>query len=230
MRSSVSVSGRTLCVIADTTVARDRRRHRVLRTGARVRPDGVVRADSGRRVVDSRNGIGGPRQPLAAGEVRSFDPVAGHRGRRRRVGGDAELRVDRCGWPPASSPPTPAAVGAGRVVAELRRPARRQRTWRRSSSASDRQGVRRVVGADERHRRRVRRDDRTAGLAGRATVVRQADVADRSILPRPTTSSSAVPGTRGDGERRHERRTAAVHDGARCRSPVDRRRRSAPVR
>ncbi len=40
-------------------------------TARRCEPDG------GRRVVDTRNAIGGPRQPFAAGEIRSFDPVAG---------------------------------------------------------------------------------------------------------------------------------------------------------
>ena len=35
----------------------------------------VVEPTAGRRVVDSRNGIGGPLLPLEAGEVRSFDPV-----------------------------------------------------------------------------------------------------------------------------------------------------------
>jgi hypothetical protein len=40
-------------------------------------PTAVVEPTAGRRVVDSRNGIGGPLLPLEAGEVRSFDPVAG---------------------------------------------------------------------------------------------------------------------------------------------------------
>ena len=67
----------TLCVIADTTV------HVIVDvTGFYAAepgfgPTAVVEPTAGRRVVDSRNGIGGPLQPLAAGEVRSFDPVAG---------------------------------------------------------------------------------------------------------------------------------------------------------
>jgi hypothetical protein len=70
-------AGNTLCVIADTTV------HVIVDvTGFYAPapgfgPTAVVGPDVGRRVVDSRNGIGGPRSPLAAGEVRSFDPVAG---------------------------------------------------------------------------------------------------------------------------------------------------------
>ena len=66
-----------MCVIADTTV------HVIVDVtgyyGAApdFGPTAVVEPTAGRRVVDSRNGIGGPRQPLAAGEVRSFDPVAG---------------------------------------------------------------------------------------------------------------------------------------------------------
>jgi hypothetical protein len=69
--------GNTLCVIADTTV------HVIVDvTGyyapaPAFGPTAVVEPTAGRRVVDSRNGIGGPLQPLAAGEVRSFDPVAG---------------------------------------------------------------------------------------------------------------------------------------------------------
>jgi hypothetical protein len=69
--------GNTLCVIADTTV------HVIVDvTGyyapaPSFGPTAVVEPTAGRRVVDSRNGIGGPQQPLAANEVRSFDPVAG---------------------------------------------------------------------------------------------------------------------------------------------------------
>ncbi|HSP28717.1 MAG TPA: aryl-sulfate sulfotransferase, partial [Ilumatobacteraceae bacterium] len=69
--------GSTLCVIADTTV------HVIVDvTGyyapaPAFGPTAVVEPTAGRRVVDSRNGIGGPLLPLAAGEVRSFDPVAG---------------------------------------------------------------------------------------------------------------------------------------------------------
>ena len=70
-------AGRTLCVIADTTV------HVIVDvTGyyapaPAFGPAAVLEPTAGRRVVDSRNGIGGPSQPLAPGEVRSFDPVAG---------------------------------------------------------------------------------------------------------------------------------------------------------
>ena len=66
-----------LCVIADTTV------HVIVDvTGfyglaPTWGPSAVIEPTAGRRVVDSRNGIGGPLQPLAAGEIRSFDPVAG---------------------------------------------------------------------------------------------------------------------------------------------------------
>jgi hypothetical protein len=69
--------GNTLCVMADTTV------HVIVDvTGyyapaPSFGPTAVVEPTAGRRVVDSRNGIGGPKQPLAANEVRSFDPVAG---------------------------------------------------------------------------------------------------------------------------------------------------------
>ena len=69
--------GNTLCVIADTTV------HVIVDvTGfygpaPAFGPTAVVEPTAGRRVLDSRNGIGGPLQPLGAGEVRSFDPVAG---------------------------------------------------------------------------------------------------------------------------------------------------------
>ena len=68
---------RTLCVLADTTV------HVIVDvTGyygpaPGFGPTAVLEPSAGRRVVDSRNGIGGPKLPLAAGEVRSFDPVAG---------------------------------------------------------------------------------------------------------------------------------------------------------
>lgn len=70
-------AGNRLCVIADTTV------HVIVDvTGYYAAapgfgPTAVVEPTAGRRVVDSRNGIGGPLQPLEAGEVRSFDPVAG---------------------------------------------------------------------------------------------------------------------------------------------------------
>lgn len=69
--------GRTLCVVADTTV-----QVIVDVTGyyspvPGFGPTAVLEPTAGRRVVDSRNGIGGPKQLLAAGEVRSFDPVAG---------------------------------------------------------------------------------------------------------------------------------------------------------
>lgn len=69
--------GSTLCVLADTTV------HVIVDvTGfyapaPTYGPTAVVEPTAGRRVVDSRNGIGGPLLPLAANEVRSFDPVAG---------------------------------------------------------------------------------------------------------------------------------------------------------
>ena len=69
--------GNTLCVVADTTV------HVIVDvTGFYAAapgfgPTAVVEPTAGRRVVDSRNGIGGPLQPLEAGEVRSFDPVEG---------------------------------------------------------------------------------------------------------------------------------------------------------
>ena len=69
--------GSTLCVLADTTV------HVIVDvTGfyapaPTYGPTAVLEPTAGRRVVDSRNGIGGPLQPMAAGEVRSFDPVAG---------------------------------------------------------------------------------------------------------------------------------------------------------
>ena len=69
--------GNTLCVIADTTV------HVIVdvtgyyAAAPAFGPTAVVEPTAGRRVVDSRNGIGGPLQPLEAGEIRSFDPVAG---------------------------------------------------------------------------------------------------------------------------------------------------------
>ena len=69
--------GNTMCVIADTTV------HVIVDvTGyygpaPGFGPTAVIEPTAGRRVVDSRNGIGGPLQPMAAGEVRSFDPVDG---------------------------------------------------------------------------------------------------------------------------------------------------------
>ena len=73
-------AGNTLCVIADTTV------HVIVdvtgfyASAPGFRPTASVVPTAGRRVVDSRNGIGGPLQPLAASEVRSFDPVAGEAG------------------------------------------------------------------------------------------------------------------------------------------------------
>ncbi len=73
-------AGNTLCVIADTTV------HVIVdvtgfyASAPGFGPTASVVPTAGRRVVDSRNGIGGPLQPLAAGEVRSFDPVAGQAG------------------------------------------------------------------------------------------------------------------------------------------------------
>jgi len=69
--------GSTLCVLADTSV------HVIVDvTGfyapaPTYGPTAVLEPTAGRRVVDSRNGIGGPLLPLAANEVRSFDPVAG---------------------------------------------------------------------------------------------------------------------------------------------------------
>lgn len=69
--------GNTLCVMADTTV------HIIVDVTGYYAPappfgpTAVVEPTAGRRVVDSRNGIGGPRQALAAGEVRAFDPVVG---------------------------------------------------------------------------------------------------------------------------------------------------------
>ena len=72
--------GNTMCVIADTTV------HVIVdvtgfyASAPGFGPTANVVPTAGRRVVDSRNGIGGPLQPLAAGEVRSFDPVAGQAG------------------------------------------------------------------------------------------------------------------------------------------------------
>lgn len=70
-------AGNTLCVIADTTV------HVIVdvtgfyAAAPSFGPAAVVEPTAGRRVVDTRNGIGGPLLPLAAGEVRSFDPLAG---------------------------------------------------------------------------------------------------------------------------------------------------------
>ncbi len=70
-------AGNALCVIADATV------HVIVdvtgfyAVAPGFGPTAVVEPTAGRRVVDSRNGIGGPLQPLEAGEVRSFDPVAG---------------------------------------------------------------------------------------------------------------------------------------------------------
>jgi hypothetical protein len=66
-----------MCVVADTTV------HVIVDVNGYYAPApgfgpvAVLEPTPGRRVVDTRNGIGGPRLPLAAGEVRSFDPVAG---------------------------------------------------------------------------------------------------------------------------------------------------------
>jgi hypothetical protein len=69
--------GRTLCLIADTTVQVIVDVTGYYGPAPSFGPTAVLEPSSGRRVVDSRNGIGGPRQPLAAGEVRAFDPVAG---------------------------------------------------------------------------------------------------------------------------------------------------------
>jgi hypothetical protein len=69
--------GNTLCVIADTTVQVIIDVTGFYAAAPDFGPTAVVEPTAGRRVVDSRNGIGGPLAPLAAGEVRSFDPVAG---------------------------------------------------------------------------------------------------------------------------------------------------------
>jgi hypothetical protein len=69
--------GSTLCVLADTSV------HVIVDvTGfyapaPAFGPTAVVEPTAGRRVVDTRNGTGGPLLPLAANEIRSFDPVVG---------------------------------------------------------------------------------------------------------------------------------------------------------
>lgn len=43
-------------------------------------PTAALQSSSGTRIVDTRNAIGGPRQPFGAGETRSYDPVAGRPG------------------------------------------------------------------------------------------------------------------------------------------------------
>jgi len=40
-------------------------------------PTAALNPSSGRRILDTRNGIGGPRQPFGAFEIRAIDPVAG---------------------------------------------------------------------------------------------------------------------------------------------------------
>ena len=69
--------GRTLCLLSDvpTDVIVDVTGY--YGPGPAFGPTAALQPDAGRRVVDSRNGIGGPGQPFAAGEIRSFDPVAG---------------------------------------------------------------------------------------------------------------------------------------------------------
>jgi hypothetical protein len=69
--------GRTLCLMSDvpTDVVVDVTGY--YGPSPAFGPTAALQPDSGRRVVDTRNGIGGPRQPFAAGEIRSFDPVAG---------------------------------------------------------------------------------------------------------------------------------------------------------
>ena len=70
-------AGNALCVIADTTVQVIVDVTGFYAPAPDFGPSAVFEPTAGRRVVDSRNGIGGPLQPMAAGEVRSFDPVAG---------------------------------------------------------------------------------------------------------------------------------------------------------
>ena len=69
--------GRTLCLMSDvpTDVIVDVTGY--YGPAPAFGPTVALQPDAGRRVVDSRNGIGGPLQPFAAGEIRSFDPVAG---------------------------------------------------------------------------------------------------------------------------------------------------------
>jgi hypothetical protein len=80
-RASAAIVGlgpvRKLCLLADTSV------HIIVDvTGyyspaPAFGPSAMLEPSAGRRVVDTRNGIGGPKAPPAAGEVRAFDPVAG---------------------------------------------------------------------------------------------------------------------------------------------------------
>ena len=69
--------GRTLCLISEvpTNVIVDVTGYYA--PAPPFSPSASLQPDSGRRVVDTRNGIGGPRAAFAAGEIRSFDPVAG---------------------------------------------------------------------------------------------------------------------------------------------------------
>jgi Arylsulfotransferase (ASST) len=69
--------GRTLCLISEvpTNVVVDVTGYYA--PAPAFSPSASLQPDSGRRVVDTRNGIGGPRAAFAAGEIRSFDPVAG---------------------------------------------------------------------------------------------------------------------------------------------------------
>ncbi len=69
--------GRTLCLISEvpTNVIVDVTGYYAPAPG--FGPSASLQPDGGRRVVDTRNGVGGPRVAFAAGEVRSFDPVAG---------------------------------------------------------------------------------------------------------------------------------------------------------
>jgi hypothetical protein len=69
--------GRTLCLMSDvpTDVIVDVTGYYGPAPG--FGPTAALQPDAGRRVVDSRNGVGGPRLPFRAGEIRSFDPVAG---------------------------------------------------------------------------------------------------------------------------------------------------------
>ncbi len=185
--------GRTICVVADTTV------HVIVDVSGYYAPapgfgpTSAVQPSSGRRVVDTRNGIGGPLQPLAAGEVRAFDPVAGI-----ATANDASAVMLNFVSTDAVARRLPDRIplrwrGPGRVEPQLRR--RRGRNESLDGRPRRRpEGLRRVVRADEPHRRRLRRDDRAERVARRTTVVRQADLAARSTRPRPTTSSSAAPG------------------------------------
>ena len=69
--------GRTLCLISEvpTNVIVDVTGYYA--PAPEFSPSASLQPDGGRRVVDTRNAIGGPRAPFAAGEIRSFDPVAG---------------------------------------------------------------------------------------------------------------------------------------------------------